>query len=53
MAKKAVGKVKGTTAKSKAQIIIPKRSAKTGAYTFQSFVVATEEVPKYIANYKQ
>ena len=53
MAKKAVGKVKGSTAKSKAQLVIPKKSPKTGAYTFQSFIVATEEVPKYIANYKQ
>ncbi|MEM9738052.1 MAG: DUF4295 family protein [Bacteroidota bacterium] len=53
MAKKSVGKVKGNLSKSRAQVIIPRKSSKTGAYTFQSFFVAAEEVTKLVAPHKQ
>ena len=53
MAKKAVGKVRGSLSKSRAQVIIPKKSIKTGAYKFQSVVVPVEEVANLVAPHKK
>jgi hypothetical protein len=48
MAKKAVGKVKSGEKSQWAKIIVPTRSPKTGAYTFQERIILREDIKSYL-----